>query len=435
MIRWILDFALRERLLVIALGGVILIWGIIAFIKLPVEAYPDVANNWVQVITQWPGRAAEEVEQQITVPVEAQMSGLRDMTHLRSVSTFGLSIVTVIFEDSADSQRSRQEALEKLGQVTLPANLTPQLGPDYSPVGQIYWYTLESGNPQYDLMELKSLEDWYVEKQLKSVPNVVDVSSFGGTTREYQVQVDPNKLVSYGIGIGQVEQALAANNTNAGGSFLERGQQQFNIRAVGLMRDTADVGATFLKTQNGTPVRVRDVATVTQRPKIRLGQIGKAIHRHDGHVLDEPDTVEGIVLMRKGAEFDATLEAIHEKVDELNNRLLPPGVKIVPFLDRSDLVHLTTKTVLHNLTVGMLLVVSVLFLFLGNLRSALIVALTIPFALLFASICLDLRGIPANLLSLGALDFGMVVDGSVVMIENILRHLTPKASATTTFGK
>jgi len=431
MIRWILDFSLRERLLVIALGAVILVWGIISFIKLPVEAYPDVANNWVQVITQWPGRAAEEVEQQITVPIESQMSGLRDMTHLRSVSTFGLSIVTVIFDDSADGQHSRQEALEKLGLVTLPSGVSPQLGPDYSPVGQIYWYTLQSSNPRYDLMELKSLEDWYVEKQLKSVPNVVDVSSFGGTTREYQVQVDPNKLVSYGIGIGQVEQALAANNINAGGSFLEHGQQQFNIRAVGLMQDTEDIGATFVKSQNGTPVRVRDVATVVQGPKIRLGQIGRAIHTRDGHVMDEPDAVEGIVLMRKGAEFDSTLEAIHLKVDELNgdehhHGTLPPGVKIVPFLDRSDLVHLTTQTVMHNLIEGMLLVVTILFLFLGNLRSALIVALTIPFSLLFAAICLDLRGIPANLLSLGALDFGMVVDGSVVMIENILRHLNSK---------
>ncbi|HZT39403.1 MAG TPA: CusA/CzcA family heavy metal efflux RND transporter [Bryobacteraceae bacterium] len=423
MIRHIVDFALRERLLVLAMGILLLIWGVISFIKLPVEAYPDVANNWVQVITQWPGRAAEEVEQQITIPIETQMSGLRDMTNLRSVSTFGLSIVTILFDDDANDLLSRQQVLEKLSQVNLPANVSPQLGPDYSPVGQIYWFTLTSTNPQYDLMELKSLEDWYVEKQLKSVPNVVDVSSFGGVTREYQVLVDPNKLVAYGLSIGQVEQALAANNVNAGGSFVEHGQQQFNIRAVGLMSDTADIGATVLKAQNGTPVRVRDVAVVTQGPKIRLGQIGKAIHREDGRIIDDPDVVEGVVLLRKGAEFDSTLDAIHEKVDELNSHLLPPGVKIVPHLDRSNLVHLTTHTVLHNLTEGILLVIGILFLFLGNIRSALIVALTIPFSLLFAAICLDLRHIPANLLSLGALDFGMVVDGSVIMVENILRHV------------
>jgi heavy metal efflux system protein len=424
MIRRIVDFALRERLLVLAVGAMLLAWGIVSFIKLPVEAYPDVANNWVQVITQWPGRAAEEVEQQITIPIETEMNGVRDMTSMRSVSTFGLSIVTLIFDDDADDLTSRQQVLEKLSQVTLPPNVTAQLGPDYSPVGQIYWYTLKSTNPAYDLMALKSLEDWYIEKQLKSVPNVVDVSSFGGTTREYQVQVDPNKLVAYGLGIGQVEQALAANNVNAGGSFIEHGQQQFDIREVGLMTDSGDIGDTVLKVQNGTPVHVRDVATVVQGPKIRLGQIGKAIHRADGRVIDQPDVVEGIVLLRKGAEFDSTLDAIHAKVDELNNHLLPPGVRIVPFLDRSNLVHLTTHTVLDNLTEGMLLVAAILFLFLGNVRSALIVALTIPFALLFAAICLDLRHIPANLLSLGALDFGMVVDGSVIMVENILRHLS-----------
>ena len=426
MIRRIVDFALRERFLVFGVGVLLLIWGIISFIKLPVEAYPDVANNWVQVITQWPGRAAEEVEQQITIPLEGQLNGMRGMTNLRSVSTFGLSIITVIFDDNADGPMSRQQVIEKLSQVNLPQNVQPQLGPDYSPVGQIYWYSLTSTNPSYDLMELKSLQDWYIEKQFKSVPNVVDVSSFGGLTREYQVQVDPNKLTSYGISLPQLEQALAANNVNAGGSFLEHGQQQFNIRAIGLMRSTADIGATVLKAQNGTPVRVRDVAVVTQGQRIRLGQIGKTIHREDGHVIDSPDIVEGIVLMRKGAEFDSTLDGIHDKVEELNNKLLPPGVKIVPFLDRSNLVHFTTHTVMHNLTEGILLVVGVLFLFLGNIRGALIVACTIPFSLLFASICLDLRQIPANLLSLGALDFGMVVDGSVVMVENILRHLSSK---------
>jgi cobalt-zinc-cadmium resistance protein CzcA len=419
----IVDFALRERLLVAAMALLLLIWGVISFIKLPVEAYPDVANNWVQVITQWPGRAAEEVEQQVTIPVETQMAGLRDMTNIRSVSTFGLSIVTIIFDDDANDLLSRQQVLEKLSQVSLPANISPTLGPDYSPVGQIYWYTLTSTNPAYDLMELKSLQDWVLEKQFKSVENVVDVSSFGGVTREYQVQVDPNKLVSYALSIAQLEQALAANNVNAGGSFLEHGQQQFNVRALGLMRNTADIGATVIKTQNGTPVRIRDVAVVTQGPKIRLGQIGKAVHRENGRVADNPDVVEGIVLLRKGAEFDSTLDAIHAKVTQLNEHILPPGVRIVPHLDRSDLVHLTTRTVLHNLTEGILLVVAILFLFLGNFRSALIVAMTIPFSLLFAAICLDLRHIPANLLSLGALDFGMVVDGSVIMVENILRHL------------
>ena len=423
MIRRIVDFALREKLLVLSIGVLLLIWGFISFHRLPVEAYPDVADTWVQVITQWPGHAAEEVEQQVTVPIEIQMNGIAHLTHLRSFSLFGLSAVVLVFDDQANDLLSREQVLEKLSAVTLPPGVSPQLGPDYSPVGQIYFYTLESTNPKYDLMGLKSLEDWVIEKQLKSVPNVVDVSGFGGITREYQVRVDPNKLIDYGLSIGQVEQVLAANNTNAGGSFIEHGQQEFNVRVVGLMQTTGDVGATVLKAQNGTPVRVRDIARVIQGPKIRLGKSGKAVHYEDGRVVDDDDVVQGIVFLRKGAEAEATLKAIHQKVEQLNKTILPPGVKIVPFLDRSDLVRFTTHTVLHNLTEGFVLVTLILFFFLGNIRSALIVATTIPFSLLFASIFLDLRHIPANLLSLGALDFGMVVDGSVVMVENILRHL------------
>jgi cobalt-zinc-cadmium resistance protein CzcA len=423
MIRGLVDFALNKRFLILALGLLLFVWGIISFHNLPIEAYPDVANNYVQIITQWPGRAAEEVEQQVTVPVEVVMNGLPHLEHLRSTSLFGLSSVMLIFDDESENDWNRQKVLERLAQVTLPQNLQPQMGTDWSPVGQIYWYTLKSTNPSYDLMELKSLEDWVLEKQFKSVPNVVDVASFGGTTREYQVRVDPNKLVSYGLTIAQVEQQLANNNVNAGGSFIEAGLQQINVRAIGLVTSVKDIEQTVLKTQNGTPLHVADIATVAQGERIRLGQIGKTIHRADGHLVDNEDAVEGIVLLRKGAESDSTLKAIEAKVAELNDHLLPPGVKVVPFLDRSDLVHYTTHTVLHNLTEGIILVVIVLFLFLGNVRGAIIVALTIPFALLFASICLTLRQIPANLLSLGALDFGMVVDGAVVMVENIVRHL------------
>jgi heavy metal efflux system protein len=424
MIRTFVDFALNNRFIVIAVAILLLVWGAISFHNLPVEAYPDVADNYVQVITQWPGRAAEEVEQQVTIPIEIQMNGLPHLTYLRSTSLFGLSSLMLIFDDESDNDWNRQKVLERLSQVTLPENLQPQMGTDWSPVGQIYWYTLRSTNPQYDLMELKSLEDWTLEKEFKSVPNVVDVASFGGTTREYQVQVDPAKLISYGLSIGQVEQQLANNNINAGGSFVEAGLQQINVRAVGLFSNVQDIERTVLKTQNGTPLHVQDIATVTQGPKIRLGRIGKSIHRVNGQVVDEDDVVEGIVLLRKGAEAESTLDGIHAKVDELNNHILPPGVKVVPYLDRTDLVHLTTHTVLHNLTEGIILVSLILFLFLGNARGALIVALTIPFSLLFASICLDLSKIPANLLSLGALDFGMVVDGAVVMVENIVRHLS-----------
>jgi len=422
MIRYLIDFALRNRILVLSVAVVLFVWGIISFHNLPIEAYPDVADTYAQVITQWPGHAAEEVEQQITVPLEVILNGVAHMTHLRSTSLAGLSVITIIYDDETTTFNARQEVLDRLQLATLPAGVNPGLGPDYSPTGQIMFYTLQSANPKYDVMELKTLNEWYVVNQLKTVPNVVDVNPFGGPTREYQVQIDPGKLVAYGLSLSQVEQALAANNTNAGGGFIERGEQALNVRAVGLMQTTDDIAATVVKVQNGTPVRVRDVAVVVQAPKVRLGQLGKTIRHEDGTVINDDDVVEGIVLLRKGAEADSTLDALHAKIAQLNEHQLPAGVKLVPHLDRSDLVHYTTHTVLRNLTDGVLLVTLVLFLFLGNVRSALIVTITIPFALLFAAILLDLSHIPANLLSLGALDFGMVVDGSVVMIENILRH-------------
>ncbi len=424
MIRGIVSFALGNRFLIVALAILLFVWGVISFENLPIEAYPDVANNYVQVITQWPGRAAEEVEQQVTIPIEIVMNGLPDLEHLRSTSVFGLSSVMLIFSDDSVNDWNRQKVLERLSSVSLPQNLQPQIGTDWSPVGQIYWYTLHSTNPRIDLMEQKSLEDWVLEKQFKSVPNIVDVSSFGGITREYQVRLDPDKLVSYGLNLPQVEQQLANNNTNAGGSFIEQGLQQVNVRSIGLFSHTDDIGQTVVKSQNGAAIRIQDIATVQQGPKIRLGRIGRAIHRADGKIIDNDDVIEGIVLLRKGTSSDEALTKIHEKVKDLNEHILPHGVKIVPFLDRSDLVHLTTETVLHNLAEGIILVAIILFLFLGNARGALIVALTIPFSLLFASICLDLRKIPANLLSLGALDFGMVVDGAVVMVENIVRHMS-----------
>ena len=430
MIRALVDFALNNKFVVLAIAVLLLGWGAISFHNLPVEAYPDIADNYVTVITQWAGRSAEEVEQQVTIPIEIQMAGMPHMTFLRSESIFGLSFVIMIFDDTSVNDWNRQKTLERLTQVNLPPgqNLQPQIGTDWSTTGQIYWYTLRSSNPQYDLMELRSLEDWVLLKQFKSVPNVVDVSDFGGTVREYQVRVDPNKLVSYGLSIGQVEQQLANNNINAGGSFVEEGMQQMNVRALGLFGDVHDIEQTVLKTQTGTALRVKDIALVAQGPKIRLGHMARANHMEDGRIIDEPDVIQGGVLMRKGAEEEPTLEAIHKKVYDLNHGILPPGVEVVPMLDRTDLLHFTLHTVMHNLTEGMILVSVILFLFLLNARAAIIVALTIPFSLLFASIWLDLAHIPANLLSLGALDFGMVVDGAVVMVENIIRHLNKDRS-------
>jgi heavy metal efflux system protein len=425
MIRALVDFALNNRFVVIAAALLLTAWGAISFHNLPVEAYPDIADNYVTVITQWPGRSAEEVEQLVTIPVEIQMNGIPHLTYLRSESIFGLSFIIMIFDDSSINDWNRQKVLERLTQVNLPPgqNLQPQIGTDWSTVGQIYWYTLRSTNPHYDLMDLRSIEDWVLLKEFKSVPNVVDVSDFGGTVREYQVRVDPGKLVSYGLSIGQVEQQLSNNNINAGGSFVEVGMQQMNVRTLGLFSSVQDIQQTVLKTQSGTALRVKDIADVAQGPKIRLGHMARANHMENGLIVDEPDVIQGIVLLRKSAEEESTLAAIHKKVNQLNNGILPPGVQVVPMLDRSDLLHFTLHTVLHNLTEGMILVTVILFLFLLNARAALIVALTIPFSLLFASIWLNVSNIPANLLSLGALDFGMVVDGAVVMIENIMRRM------------
>jgi cobalt-zinc-cadmium resistance protein CzcA len=423
MIRRLVDFALKNRFLVLGIALLLFIWGGVSFHQLPVEAYPDVANNYVEVITQWPGISAEQIEQQVTIPLEIVLNGIPGVEHLRSFSIFGLSDLKLIFDDGTDDGWNRERVLERLAQVTLPPGVTPQMGTDWSPVGQIYFFTLRSTNPQYDVMELKSIEDWVVEKNLKSVPDIVDVATFGGPTREYQVRVDPNKLISYGLSLAQVEQQLTNNNVNAGGSFLEAGLQQINVREVGLVKNVRDIENTVLTTKSGTPLRVKDIAVVAQGAKIRLGQFARTIRHEDGKIIDNDDVVSAWVPMRKGADAEAALRGLHAKVQELNDLILPAGVKIVPFIDRSELVHHTTKTVLHNLTEGILLVAIILLLFLGNVRGAIIVALTIPFSLLFASTCLKLKGIPANLLSLDALDFGMVVDGAVVMVENIVRHL------------
>src|SRR5271156_1051168 len=319
MIRRVVDFALDNRLLVLGFAVLLFAGGIVAFRNLPVEAYPDVADNYVEIITQWPGISAEQIEQQVTIPLEIVMNGVPHVVHLRSFSLFGLSDLKLIFDDEEENAWDRERVLERLSQVTLPPGVVPQMGTDWSPVGQIYFFTLHSTNPQYDVMELKSIEDWVVEKNFKAVPDIVDVASFGGPTREYQVRVDPNKLISYGLSIGQVEQQLTNNNANAGGSFIEAGLQQINVQEVGLVRDVRDIENTVILTKTGTPLRVKDIAVVEQGPKIRLGQFARAIHREDGRIIDNDDVVSGIALLRKGANADAVLAALHAKVEEMND--------------------------------------------------------------------------------------------------------------------
>jgi cobalt-zinc-cadmium resistance protein CzcA len=435
MIRALVDFALNNRFVVLALAILALAWGAISFHNLPVEAYPDIADNYATIITQWPGRAAEEVEQQVTIPIEIQMNGIPHLTHLRSESIFGLSFVLMIFDDASDNDWNRQKVMERMAQADLPQGLQPSMGTDWSTTGQIYWYVLKSTNPQIDVMDLTSIQDWTVVKELKSVPDIVDVSTFGGTTREYQVRVDPNKLVSYGLSIGQVEQQLANNNINAGGNFVETGSQQMNVRTLGLFSHVKDIEETVITTKSGTPLRVKDIAEVSQGAKVRLGHEGRAIRREDGKIVDNDDVIFAQVMMRKGADSGPTLEKLHAKVEQLNHGILPPGVTLERMIDRSDLLALTLDTVLHNLSEGMILVTIILFLFLLDVRAALIVSLTIPFALFFASILLDLTKVPVNLLSLGALDFGMVVDGAVVMVENIVRHMSRHKNSSSTSGR
>src|SRR6202050_1478156 len=308
MIRKVVDFALNNRFVVLAIALLMLIWGVLSFRSLPVEAYPDVANNYVDIITQWPGISAEQIEQQVTIPLEIAMNGIPDVVNLRSFSLFGLSDLKLVFEDGSDNAWNRERVLERLAQVTLPPNVTPQMGTDWSPVGQIYFFTLRSTNPKYDVMELKSLEDWVIEKNFKSVPNVVDVASFGGPTREYQVRIDPEKLIAYGLSIGQVEQQLTNNNANAGGSFIEAGLQQVNVREVGMVNTVRDIADTVIKTQSGTPLHISDIAVVAQGPKIRLGQFGRAIRREDGKIVDNEDVVARLVWLCNGADSTVVVQ-------------------------------------------------------------------------------------------------------------------------------
>jgi heavy metal efflux system protein len=420
MIGNLISFCLKNRPLVMGLMVVLLLGGSIAYWQLPIAAYPDIADTYVQVISQWPGHAAEEIEQQLTVPLEIALNATPHHTHLRSISLPGLSVITMIFDENTNSFMARQMVLEKLQQATLPPNVQPTMQPDSSPVGQIYWYVLDSKTRSP--MELKEIEDWELEKRWKEVPGIADVSSFGGMVKQYQAILSPTALGNYGLSTSNVVQAIAANNQNSGGGFLFRGLQSYNIRGVGKASTSQDLEKIVVAAKNGTPIRVGNLGHVVIGEQPRLGAISLSERLPDGSIDDRDEVVEGIVLSRTGEIDQQVLERIHKKKEEIEKNYLPSDIKIKPYLDRSELIELTSHTVQENMITGMCLVCIILLFFLGNLRSALIVALTIPLSLLFASILLDLRHIPANLLSLGALDFGMIVDGSVVMVENIFRH-------------
>lgn len=412
MIHRFVQFALRQRPLILMLVALMSVAGIVSFSRMPVDAYPDLSPPMVEVITQWPGHAAEEVERLVTVPTEVEMNGVPRMSVMRSISLYGLSDVIMTFDEGTDDYFAREVVFQRLSEVTYPQGVTPTLAPLTSPSGLVYRYVLES--PDRTPQELKTYEDWVVERAFKQVPGVADDSGFGGTVMQYQVQLDPAKLYAYHITVPTVLQQLSVNNSNAGGGFYSQGDQFYYVRGIGLVRDLADIGDIIVGTQNGVPVRIRDIGEVVIGHAPRLGEFG--FNKND-------DAVEGVIMMRRGEQTQNVLKGVEAKTRDLNEHILPPDIKVRPYYDRSDLVQLTIDTVEHNMVMGMALVLIVLMAFLVNVRAAVIVALTIPLSLLFSFIFLHAEGIPANLLSIGAIDFGILIDGTLVMVENIFREL------------
>ncbi len=412
MINRIVQFALRQRMFVLLLVAFITVGGIVSFINMPVDAYPDLSPPMVEIITQWPGHASEEIERLVTVPTEVEMNGVPKMSVMRSISLYGLSDVILTFDEGTDDYFARQVVFQRLSEVTYPTGVTPSLAPLASPSGLVYRYVLES--PDRTPQELKTFEDWVIERQYKQVAGVADDSGFGGTVMQYQVVLDPAKLYAYHLTVPAVIQQLSVNNSNAGGGFYPQGGQIYYVRGLGLIRDTSDIGNIVVGSQNGVPIRIRDIGDVVIGNAPRLGEFG--FNRTD-------DAVEGVIMMRRGEQTQDVLKGVEAKTQELNQSILPPDVKVRPYYDRSDLVELTITTVEHNMVLGMALVFLVLMAFLVSIRAAVIVALTIPLSLLFSFIFLHAQGIPANLLSIGAIDFGILIDGTLVMVENIFREL------------
>ena len=415
MIHRIVQFALQQRFLIVIMTVLIAIAGTISFQRMPVDAYPDLSPPMVELITQWPGHAAEEVERLTTLPLELAMNGTPRLQVMRSISLYGLSDVILTFDEGTDPYFARQVVFQRLADAQLPTGVTPSMAPLFSPSGLVYRYVLES--PDRAPQELKTMEDWIIEREYRSVPGVADDSGFGGTTMQYQVLLDPARLFNYHLPVAQVLAALSANNANTGGGFYSQGGQFYYVRGLGLVKTTEDIEQIVVASQNGVPVRVKDIGHVEIGHAPRLGIFG--FQKND-------DAVEGVILMRRGEQTQNVLAAVEKKTEDINRNILPPDVKIRPYYDRSDLVRVTTDTVERNLLRGMVLVLIVLIFFLVSVRAALITALTIPLALLFAFIFLNAHGEAANLLSIGAIDFGIIIDGTIVMVENIYRELSDR---------
>ncbi|MBL7864312.1 MAG: efflux RND transporter permease subunit [Cyclobacteriaceae bacterium] len=413
LIKGIIDFSLKNKAFVF-LGTVIIIAiGVRSFLLTPIEAFPDVINTRVVIITQWPGRSAEEMEKFVTIPIETEMNVVPKKTSLRSISLFGLSVVTIFFEDDVDDFYARQVAYNQIENVSFPDGAVAEIQPPSGPTGEIYRYTLEGIGKT--VRQLKEIQDWVIDKRLKAVPGVADCISFGGEVKTYEVTVNPNLLTSFNFSPNDVFEAIRANNSNVGGDVVEGGPQTYLVRGLGLVTSTTDIESIIIRNVNGTPIYVKDVATVSESYRPRMGKVGRD--------LNEEDVVEGIVLLRKGENPSEVLKDLNATILDLNNRVLPTGVSIKVFYDRTNLVNLTLHTVMENLIVGMLLVTFILAIFLLDWRTTVIVAIIIPLALLFAFICMKLKGMSANLLSIGAIDFGIIIDGAVVMVEGVFVFL------------
>ena len=410
----VVAFALKQRVLMLALYLFVVVGGIVSFIKLNIEAYPDPVPPRVEIITQSPGQSAEEIERYITIPIEIQMTGLRHVRSLRTISLFGLSDVRVEFTYDYTYDEAEQKVIGRLSQLSpLPSGASTQISPA-SPIGEIYRYRIV-GPPRYSVTDLKTIQDWILERRFKAVPGVIDVSGWAGKTKNYSVTVDLDKMRAYGLTLPQMLQSLN-NSINVGGQTVNFGPQSAVVRGVGLIHTMDDLRDTMLASNNGSPVYLKDVATVGVGNQPRLGIVGQD---------DDEDIVQGIVLMRRGEQSLPTIRRVEAEVEKINSTgILPPGVRIEKIYDRRELINVTTRTVLHNMIFGIVLIFCVQWIFLGNLRSAVIVAATIPFALFFAITIMVLRGESANLLSVGAIDFGLIVDATVIMVENIFRHLS-----------
>lgn len=413
----LIESILHDRLLIVTASFLLLVGGLFAFHQLNIEAYPDPSPPTIEVIAQNGGWSAEEMERQITVPLETQLNGMPGLDHLRSISLFGLTDIKCYFKFETEYSADRQEVLNRLQMATLPPGVQPQLSPT-SAVGEIYRYQLVGDG--YSLMDLRVTQDWTLERQFKQVPGVVDVVSFGGPTKEFHVELDPNKLIAFNVTVPEVMTALANSNSNAGANYLELGVQSYNVRGIGLFKELDDIRNVSVATRNGTPIYIKQLGEVSIGNKVMMGRVGRD---------DQPDIVQGVVLMRRGEKSLPTLESVRRKVEQLNNGILPKGMRILPYYDRTELINVTTQTVTHTLIGGMVLVTFIILAFLGELRASFVVALSIPLSLLFTFILMVLHGDSANLISMGAIDFGIIVDASVVMVENIHRHLSePGAS-------